>query len=444
MDNFQEVEMAVIGAFLNNPDSIEVARSAHGLTPEMFGLHQHGAIVSKIFEVRNGPSGKNIDAFLMSQKLKDAGVLDDVGGMPYLMQCIDHAPIGLNEAYCEYVREEWVKRRVQALLVKTMTELEKTEDTGTEFLKTVPQRFFEIMPEKMEKRTKMECLEASLNTWKKVVDGEMKMPGISTGYDKLDEILGGGYTPGFHVIAARPSAGKTSLEGCIMSNIAKRGIPVARACMDMDMQNLLNRDVCREGGVSLPKLNMGYGGKKNLADAEEAAFKIHNWPMHILEQEYDIDKICAWICLMKMKHDIQIASVDYVQLCMNPSSKVFMSDVQRIGHCSLMLKKLGQELNIPILVLAQINRESSKENRMPTLADIKGCGDIEQHAQTVILLSKAKFDYDTNGIDEVTQRAIWCDVAKNQQGGVGANEMWFHCSYFAMEFADADWGYPEY
>jgi replicative DNA helicase len=436
-----EVEKAALGAMIANDKGAMIARADYRLTEDMFHLPEHQTLCRLVFELADTPKWKGyVDPMILAQRLEQDGILHAFeGGRMYLLRCTELAPLpDFAGQYFAQVKDFWEKRRVIQVSQEVIQEARGHTEEG--FLQTVPQRFYDIMPAVQERQSIRESLTASLEKWQGIEDGNMEMPGISTGFAEIDECLGGLQT-GFHVLGARPSAGKTSLEGHIMTNIAQRGVPVARVCMDMTQGMLLERDACRLAGVSLPKLNKHYAGARNVQQVRDAAETICGWPMHVLGAEYDVSRISSWIRLMKMRHDIQICSVDYIQLCRAETIRSY-DPVRVIGYTSAVLKELGQELGIPILVLAQLNRDSSRDKRRPTLADLKGCGDLEQHATTCTLLSKEeRFDYQKNHIDEVTQRAIWCDIAKNQQGGVGLREMWFHTSYFKMEFAPENWGF---
>jgi replicative DNA helicase len=435
----ERIEMAALGAMIGNDSGAMLARAEHGLRAEMFYRPAHHSICTFVFALADSPKWRGaVDPMMLSRDLREAGLLEEIGGVQYLMECAELAPIpDMARGYFEKVKDLYERREVIRVAREVAQEAAGPVEDG--FLMQVPQRFHEIMPQSLSRVSIRDSLDESLQRWQQIEDAEMEMPGISTGFGAIDNCLGG-LQPGFHVLGARPSAGKTSLEGHMMTNMARRGVPVARVCMDMTQRMLLERDACRLAGVSLPKLNKHFAGAKNVEQVREAATQICGWPMHVLAAEYEISKICSWLRLMKLRHDLQVASVDYVQLCRAEQIRSY-DPVRVIGYCSAALKELGQELGIPILVLAQLNRDSSRDRRRPTLADLKGCGDLEQHATTCILLSKEeRFDYELHGINEVTQRAIWCEVAKNQQGGVGLLEMWFHTSYFKMEFAPKDWG----
>lgn len=434
-----EIEQAALGAMIASETNATRAVADYHITADMFAGNGHSTVCRVIFELAAEQRGY-VDPLMINNRLRTLNVLEELGGATYLMDCHTKAPLeSMAGPIFEKVKDLHFKRKVVEICHLVEQEA-KTTTAGGEYISTVPQRFYDIMPKVSSKKTVGQCLGESLEKWRQIDEGEMTMPGLPSGFAEIDSMLGG-FQKGFHIIAARPSAGKTSLEGCILTHLAKNGTPVARVCMDMSMEALLERDVCREAGVSLPKLNAKHAGQKNLAQVKEAAEKIEGWPMHILAGEYDISRIASWLRLMKLRHDIQLASIDYIQLCTAEHIRSY-DPVRVIGYCSSAVKALAAELGIPVLVLAQLNRESAKDRRKPTLADLKGCGDLEQHAQTCILLSKEeRFRYDLTGIDEKKQRAIWCDVAKNQQGGVGAAEMWFHAPYFRMEFTDINWGH---
>jgi replicative DNA helicase len=437
-----EIESSAIGAMIANDTGATVAVADYGITPDMFAVPVHRSLVKNILDIAQEKKGY-VDPLLLANRLRTLGVLDELpGGIAYVYACADKCPVAFHApAHFDKIRDLYYKRQVVDTCNLVQQEA-KTTTAGSEYLATVPQKFYDLMPKVSSKKTVAQCMSESREKWRKIDAGEITMPGLPSGFAEIDAMLGG-FQKGFHIIAARPSAGKTSLEGCILTHLAKNNVPVARVCMDMSMEALLERDICRQSSVSLPKLNAHHAGEKNLSQVDAAIDEINQWPMHILAGEYDITRIASWLRLMKLRHDIKLASIDYIQLCSAEHIRSY-DPVRVIGYCSAVVKALAAELDIPVIVLAQLNRDSAKDRRRPTLADLKGCGDLEQHAQTCILLSKEeRFDYYRHHIDEKRQRAIWCDVAKNQQGGVGASEMWFHAPYFKMSFAPIDWGYKD-
>ena len=433
----QESEQAAIGMLMRS-DMCDYAQAEYGIKPEMFGYQIHQTIVKEIYRVNMENSGL-LDPILLQGRLRSLGVLSELPSPMYLMDCVGKAPVDHHAPMYFSEIKELHERRLACKLAQTIMD-EATKDVSERnYLARVPGKFYEIMPESTETRTPAKCLDELHEKWVKLKSGELKISGISTGYHEYDAMLGGGYKPGLHVIAARTSCGKTSLEGCIANNMLQAGIPVGRVCMDMEMSQLVARDASRLARVPFTRLETGKVSDEELDRVKEKIEEIKKWPMYVIESTFDISPIYAWAKLMHRKHGIKALTVDFIQLCKAKHIKS-TNKTDIIEEASALLKQISKELHIPVIMLAQLNRESDKGERAPRLSDIKQCGAIEEHAATVTLLSQSTMDMTGHPINPEIQRAIEFNVAKNQQGGIGMREVWFFTPIFNMEFAPPNWG----
>lgn len=441
-----EMEQAALGGMIMHTYLIGEAVADVGLRPEMFHHPAHRSICTEILALNEERNGL-VDPMMVANRLKNRGIYDDIGGMDTLMAMTDLAPVaGSVRPYFNEIRNLHLRRQVIQASRELITDAYDA-DSGSDVVMGAPQRFYDLIPKATEdQKTVEECLRESVQVWRDIENGKRQLPGLSTGIEYIDRVMGG-LKPGYHIIAARPSAGKTSLAGQIAEHFSREGRPSAWVNMDMPRGDLYERNVARASGVSLPKLSSGHAGEKNFAQVESAIEEMRDWPQHFLHAEFDVAKICSWVRLMKMRHDIQLLVIDYIQKCRAPHINSY-DPVRVISYSSAAIKELCQQIDIPVLVLAQLNRGNIRDNRPPTLADLKGCGDLEQDAQSCVMLYKEeKFPYDkvpaSDNIREASHRAIWLDIGKNQNGGIGAQEFWLRGSYFMMHEARPYWGYEE-
>lgn len=444
MDNLcdEAMEMALIGCLVGDNEAPGVAQANYDLCPEMFYSAIHQRLVREIFDLSAERHGY-VDVIMVQNRLRQKGLLEELPDPMYLQECLELSPVSVRlGVYCEKLRDMAMKRNL-VRVSREVTEGAYESENGLEFLMGVPQRFFDLMPKTGEDLSLEESLEKSVMQWRDIKDGKMPMPGLSTGIPELDKVLTGLKPGSYNIIAARPSAGKTSLAGDILDFQCQSGNGVAWVNMDMPRADLEQRWLCRRAKVSLPKLNAGHSGEKDFAKVERAKEELGKWPLHALHAVRDVAKICSWIRLKVKQEGVKLVVIDYVQKC--TADHIRSHDpVRVISYSSAAIKELCQELNVPVLVLAQLGRADPKDRRAPTLDSLKGCGDLEQDAQVAMLLYKyGKFDYHVAGVNEVTDRAILLDVAKQQNGGTGLMEFWFRTSYFTMQVAPKDWGCPE-
>lgn len=443
-----ESERMVLGSWLTEGvQTVPLALVEYGVKPEAFYLRAHGLIAAAALEVYESRKGF-VDAMLVTTMLREGGVLEDVGGVKYLMELSQDAPMmAINpEAVREHLRmvKNYSLIRMGIAVAQEAVRKGFEAEDGESFLLTAPAAFYEALPKRRDVESAEQLLDKAIARWEEIAllpPGKRPLMGLESGIPRLDAITAG-FQPGLNLLAGRPSAGKTSLEGCISTWNALNGIPVGRVCNDMSKNMVVLRDACREAGVSMSKLNKGFAGAKDFAKIKEAKDRLLQWPMYIECGMYDIREICTWARLMKAKHDIKLLTIDYIQQCRCPW-------MQRAGEHEVMtevsgrLKALSFELGIPVLALAQFNREGEKHgSRKPQLSDLRGSGTLEQEASLAMFVYKSP-DYEYTGVDpdvESKRRAVCLDVAKQQNGETGSVECWLHAPYFRFDESEPNWG----
>lgn len=318
------------------------------------------------------------------------------------------------------------------------------------FISGLPGEFINLAEDSIRKpRSNAEVCEERIEIWQQIHDGTRKSSRVQFGIHEIDEMLI--LTPGLHILAARPSCGKTSKEGMLRTNCAERGVPFATMSLDLDHDQLMLRDMCRRSGVSAAKLNHGHAGRFQRDKLVEAMRDIAGWTMPIYDMETcgdDIDSIISVITAEHSRNKIEAFSVDFIQQI---NAKGFKPDdnVGRLNHVASRLKKCGKRLGIPIIALCQLGRSMGKNpDGAPTLADLKGTGNFEQEAASVMMIwEEIGFDYShpavvSAGIEYAKKTAMKIKLAKQQNGATGNWCAWFLKPYFKFEIAEADWGFP--
>lgn len=439
----EEAEKAALGGLILDAVNVgEVARNSLKIKGEAFYLSQHRLIYNAVMDMLS--NGRPVDVLTVSEKLKSEGTLEQVGGMMCLTELLDAIPAATHaEYYLDIVRQKHVLREI----VKECQGLESeamTKERGDELIQTVPARFAGIIEEVSKKKTLKSILASLIEKWKKAHVEKKGFTGLPTPWPTLNRITTG-LQPGIYMIAARPSQGKTTVEDQLSEFLANQGIPVARCTLDMTVERLMARTTARRAGVSLPKLNAGWAGDSQIAKVEETSGLIEELPMYLTDELHDINAICTWVRAMKVKHDIQLFTLDYVQqvgLCGKDAQ--YMNENQVLTNVSRRFKRLALELKIPIVLLSQLNRGSDKDDRIPTLSDLRGSGSLEQDANMVILLYRDKNALDQTDEDRKSEepeykRPQWMDIAKNQDGKSGITiPFWFKAHYFRFDEALVD------
>jgi replicative DNA helicase len=452
----EEAERGLLGAILLDGLRImPLALRILGPKDDVFYVPANGIIWTTLVKLADRHSGAGIDILTVTDELRRTGALEAIGGAAYLDKIIDSTPTSTHgEYYLDLVRQKYILRRTIEVCRAVGAEA-FSQEQGDVFLKSIAPRFVEIVSDVSREKSNLEVMQTRVQEFHKAKEareaGEpIRSMGLETPWMKLTSLLGG-LEPGLTIVAGRPSAGKTTFESQIATHIASLGIPVARVSLDSPREELLDRDLSRKAGVSLPKAKQGYAKQNQLLAMDEAAVLLGDYPMHITTRDRDIRTICTWIRAMKMLHNVQLATVDYVRLvgAAEMGSKEH-DTTARVSLVSGRLKGLSLELGIPILLLVQLNREYAKGDKEPQLSDLSDSGSLEQDASKVIFLhidgkqKKAMEEAEPGATKH--QRPVWVDVAKNKNGETAKLAFWMLPPYFRFELAgsgegwDADYG----
>lgn len=284
-------------------------------------------------------------------------------------------------------------------------------------------------------------------------------PGYKMPWPKMTESLNG-LRAGLHVIAARPSVGKTSFAVNLMRFWSDQGYKVLFNSLDMPREEALRRFVAERSRVSIRKA--AFSPTRTDLDAMRRAIDEMMEGHVAMTETRDVDELRTLCMIDHAAGRLDILVVDYLQLLHARSlGKEDAIEYARVSYVSDTLKRLANELRIPVIALAQLNREVTKQDaagRLPGLADLRGSGSIEQDAFTVTILHRdeqvaakwrkgenieralrlvpgtvdnPQYKYNLNDLDP-----IWWILAKNQNGPTGKLPFVVRKKYFAWMLAD--------
>jgi replicative DNA helicase len=407
----REAEDAVLGSLLINPDVY--ADIAALLKLDDFYIHRNRWIweaIQKLVE-RRVP----VDLLTITEELERAGQLAEVGGSAYITGLINQVPTSLNaEAYARIVVTHATRRmmiaaanQIAALAYDEKNEIEDATEQAAKSLEGALMRTNgnTLVPFPV-------CLSEAYDRVK-LLSQSKELPGIATGIPELDLKLGN-LKPGSYIIAARPGQGKTSWELSVMLKAAWNNKRVAFFSLEMTREQLTNRLIAQETGINLQLLETG-----KLDAAQWKTFTAAIGRMNDLQIFIDdtpaltplqIQTKCRR--LVMGSGGLDLVCIDYLQL-MRSGAKT-ENRTQEIGAITRALKTLSKELNVPILVAAQLNREVEKRgDKRPQLSDLRESGDIEADADVVMFLHQPD-PIPVNGVTSVD-----LIIAKHRNGPTG-------------------------
>src|SRR5204863_994298 len=241
-----------------------------------------------------------------------------------------------------------------------------------------------------------ELVKKAINTIEDFHQRQGVLTGIGTGFTDLDKMTSGFHAGEMIVIAARPSMGKTSLAMNVAEHVAiDLRLPVAVFSLEMTSDSLVLRMLCSRSRVNLRNVRDGFVAERDFPKLTGAAGKLAGAPLFIDDTPgLSILQLRAKARRMVQQHGVKLFVVDYLQL-LHSTSRRAENRQQEIADISNGIKALAKELNVPIIVLSQLNRDLEKEkNRKPRLSDLRESGAIEQDADLVALLYKPTGDDD--------------------------------------------------
>ena len=266
------------------------------------------------------------------------------------------------------------------------------------------------------------------------------IPGIPFPWDCMSHMTEG-LSPGLHIIAARPSVGKTSFVLQCVNFWCDMGIKVAFDCLDMSVTELIKRPVANLARVSPKRMKFGWASPSEQYEVRKASEKIESLAKAGLltwTVEYDVDKLKSWAEIRHRAAKLDVLVVDFVQRFRPKGGDD--SEYAIATYASGVLKQLANECLMPVIVLSQLSRDNVKDpkgKRPPELSDLRGSGALEQDATSVVLLHKVSDVIDSWKIDPplyyvnitddarlnnekcTSVAAVKWNLAKNQNGETG-------------------------
>lgn len=404
-----EAEQAVLGAIFVEPLAYNEA-SLIIKSPDMFYRTLHCDIYRAMQELAS--DAKEIDWVSCLDKMKVMGTAHDPDAVHNYLVEVSHAVPSANgiENYAGTVRDHWIRRSVINLGGEMREIAARPTETPNHILGIARTAIDEIQDgcvvnEPIEIKVAMDhCAQDSR------AGG---IVGEETGIKALDTITSGWRGGQLIVVGARPGCGKSAFVTQVAEFHQARKSNVFLASLEMSHREISERLVAMRANVDSRKYRNWTlsDAHKELAVKAEQSFSGHLW----LDDTASLsaDEIAAKARRLHSKHWLKLVIVDYLQL-------IRAGDVDRhlqIGQITRRLKILARELNVPVVAASQLNRESAKEKRPPTLADLRESGNIEQDADQVLLIHWPQ----EGDLGDVARVEI--HVAKNRGGPTGAVEL---------------------
>jgi replicative DNA helicase len=425
-----EAERAIIGSLLLLPEACDEV--ALIVRPEDFYDGAHRAIFTHMLALHEG--GRQIDPTLLSQLLRDAGQYESVGGAAFLLELSQEVATAAHaEHYARIVRDKAVLRALIHASTDIIQEAYETGVNAREMLGRAEERVFRILDTKGD--TQVRSIRDVLHESLARIDARMQRDhaygGLETGLIDFDELTGGLHDSELVILAARPSMGKTALAINIAEHIAidekGPGKAVLVVSLEMSALELGDRLLCSRARVNSHRLRNGQLREEEMHRLIQTAAEVSRGQLFIDDSpSRNMTEIAATARRLKRQNDLALVVVDYLQLIEpdNPRDP----RQEQVARISRRMKGLARELRVPILCLAQLNRqaEASRESK-PQLSHLRESGAIEQDADVVAFVHREEF-YQNNEEDrERLKGQADLLIRKQRNGPIGDIKLtWLH------------------
>jgi replicative DNA helicase len=419
-----DAEMSLLGSMVLDSNIIaEVLQILGPQGKERFYRHDN-QVLYEVF-VAMYDARQPIDIVTLRQELDRRGLLKEIGGVEYLTQLMESVPSAANaEYYARIVRDKAMLRD----LIRASGELVEMgyaqAEPARQILDQAEQKIFDVAGQRIVGQAEnLKDILKEIYDHLCIRDGDY-VSGLPTGFTELDNLTSGLQNGEMIVVAARPSMGKTALGLNIAEHVAvQEKKAVGFFSMEQSSQQVAQRILCGRAGIDSNQLRKGRLGESDLQLLGVVCGELANAPLFIDDTPgMSPLELRSKARRLHFRCPLSAIFVDYLQL-MHVTKRID-SRQQEVAEISRALKALARELNIPVVVIAQLNRQAEgREGHRPRMSDLRESGAIEQDADVVVLLHRE--DYYTQDRPDAEPPTNIADVivAKQRNGPTGAIQL---------------------
>jgi replicative DNA helicase len=341
--------------------------------------------------------------------------------------------------YAQIVREASVRRRLLRIATEISADAYNDKNNSRVIIEEAERRIFEIADNQQTGSyvSAGSIVNETVDSIEKAFHNQGDYRGVPSGFMDLDALLSGFQKSEFVIIGARPSVGKTALALCMAAHISgiskgRREKPVGFFSLEMSRMAIMQRLVSSEGRINSIAIRTGNLKAQDFSSLTAAAGRIYEAPLFLSDTpNMKILDLRSQARRMRSKENVEIVFVDYLGLIQ--SERPELPRWEQISEISRSMKALARELDIPVVALAQVGRQTDKKDT-PDLADLRDSGSIEQDADVVMFLyrdKEKKGSQDGGGANSIEE--IHLKVAKNRNGPTGGVRLVFLRNYARFE-----------
>ncbi len=419
-----EAEQSVLGSILLDN---EVFANLEGtLHAEQFYKEAHRKVFRAMEKLHR--RGEPLDLVTLTEELRQAGDLEGVGSVAYLVGLVDSVPTAAYaESYARIVQEKATLRDLIGAGGRIMQAAYDQAGPLEDVLDQAEKAIFDLTTRK--RRSNFEGMRTLVTETFQDINERFANPnpvsGLRAGFRDLDGMTGGLQPASLNVLAARPSMGKTAFALTIGLNAAlKEAASVGIFSLEMSAVQLVTRMLCAEARVDMSRVRSGQLSDRDFQRLADTAGRMSEARVFIDDHaDMTVMELRSRARRLQAEHGLDLLIIDYLQLMSGSSRSQSENRQQEISAISRGLKGLARELEVPVLVLSQLSRAvEARPNKRPMLSDLRESGAIEQDADLVMFIYRDEY-YDPHsekhGIAEII-------IGKQRNGPTGSLELQFH------------------
>lgn len=435
-----DAEKGILCSILLAPKEVAGLCVEKGIRKEHFHIPAHNSIYELLQEMYDGR--RAIDVITLTQELRDRKLLDQVGGAAFVTELFTFLPTAANAGYyIEIVEEKFTLREIIRVCTEYAARSYDEQSEVTTLLDEVETRVLAISQERYKDKvaTMKDQVMAAILAIEELYANKGGLTGFATGLTALDKMCDGLHRQEMFVIAARPSMGKTALAMNMAEHVAlELKKPVAVFSLEMSSSQLVQRLLCSRARVNLEQIRNGFLSERDFPALTAAASRLAESKIYIDDTAgLSILELRAKARRLKSQHGIEAIFIDYLQLLRSTSRRAQENRQIEIAEISSGIKALAKELDIPIVVLAQLNRNpesrGGESKGRPRLSDLRESGSIEQDADVVGLLVREEYYAENDEERKEAEGKATLIIAKQRNGPVGDVPLTFLKQYTRFE-----------
>lgn len=438
-----DFEAAVVGALLIEQEAFSLVCDL--LTPDSFYDVRNRLVYQAILQLNK--AHQPIDLLTVTEQLRSTGELENAGGAYYLATLSEDM---VSSAHIEYHAKIVAQKHLSRQLIHLAANMQRNAFDETvdidDLLDEAASDIFDLS-QKNRKRDIQELDDVLVEAFEMLKKAAAKtdgMSGIQSGFHEIDAVTAGWQNSDLIIIAARPAMGKTAFVLSMAANMAiDYQIPVGLFSLEMSNVQLVNRLISNVCEIDSYKIRSGQLSTEEWKQLDYRMNRMFKAPLYLDDTaNLSVLELRSKARQLVSEHGVKLIIIDYLQL-MNASGMNTHSRQEEVSTISRNLKILAKELNIPIIVLSQLNRELEKrtgqEGKKPQLSDLRESGAIEQDADMVCFIHRPEvFGLKMNEKGEdMTNRGLFI-IAKHRNGQLKDVELYYKKEFTKfMNMSDA-------